>query len=173
MMNATWKQRLIRHAHISRSHHIPMRARWDFPKTVLGRKLLLRQTMTPNLDWLKKIKGAVYYDEPLAPYTSIKVGGPADILIVPQSLADLKTIFQNARDVPVFVLGEGTNLLVRDRGFRGIVISLKDGFSMTKEIALYENLDNPNYVLVKAGAGVKMSYLAKYTARQGLSGLEG
>ena len=173
MINATWKQRLIRHAHISRSHHIPMRVRWDFPKNVLGRKLMLRQTMIPNMDWLKKIKGEVYYDEPMALYTSIRVGGPADIFIVPKGLEELKTIFQNVGDVPVFVLGEGTNLLVRDKGIRGIVVSLKDAFPAAKKISICEKPDDTERVLVRAGAGVKMSYLAKHTSRQGLWGLEG
>ena len=64
-------------------------------------------------------------------------------------------------------------MLVRDRGIRGIVISLKDGLQSAREISLIENPENPGMVLVQVGAGVKMSYLAKYTARHGLSGLEG
>ena len=128
--------------------------------------------MTQNLDWLKKIKGEVRYNEPLAPYTSIRIGGPADIFISPDSKDDLKTIFQNARETPVFILGEGSNLLVRDNGIRGIVISLKEGFKSAKDIVFYANQDDPNTVKVCAGAGVKMSYLAKHTARQGLTGLE-
>ena len=109
----------------------------------------------------------------MAPYTSIRIGGPADIFIIPKGLNDLKMIFQNAGDTPVFVLGEGTNLLVRDRGIRGIVLSLKDGNSETKKISLCENPENSETVLVQVGASVKVSYLAKYTARHGLVGIEG
>ena len=172
MIHASWKQRLIRYAHISWSQQIPMRTHRDFPKTVLGRKVLMRQTMTQNLNWLKKIKGEVLYDEPLAPYTSIRIGGPADVIIFPNSKEDLITVFKNAGDTPVFILGEGSNLLVRDGGIRGIVISLKEEFKWAKDIAFYENPVDPAMVKAIVGAGVKMSYLAKHTARQGLTGLE-
>ena len=172
MIHASWKQRLIRYAHISWSQQIPVRNHWDFPKTVLGRKVLLRQTMNQNFDWLRKIKGEVLYNEPLAPYTSIRIGGPADILIFPDGEADLKTIFKNAAKTPVFILGEGSNLLIRDNGIRGIVVSLKESFKSAKDITFYEDAEDPNYVMVSAGAGVKISYLAKHTARNGLTGLE-
>lgn len=63
-------------------------------------------------------------DEPLAPYTTFRIGGPADLLYNATSADDLANAVQAARDfdVPYFVLGLGANILIGDRGFRGIVI---------------------------------------------------
>ena len=63
-------------------------------------------------------------DEPLAPYTTFRIGGPADVFYTANSADDLAGVIQAARGlgVPLFVLGLGANILVGDRGFRGIVI---------------------------------------------------
>src|SRR5471032_3257383 len=65
-------------------------------------------------------------DEPLTKHTTLRVGGPADIYVEPASEADLAAIvkFCGACNVPFFVIGRGSNLLVRDGGFRGVVICL-------------------------------------------------
>ena len=62
--------------------------------------------------------------EPLAPYTTFKIGGPADLFYPARSAADLAHAVMSARrgGVPVFVLGLGANILVGDRGFRGLVV---------------------------------------------------
>ena len=84
----------------------------------------------------------------------------------------LKLIFKNSGTNPVFLLGEGTNLLVSDAGIRGIVVSMKNNFKLVHEKELPTNLRGNQKVLIKAEAGVKTSYLAKRTARLGLTGLE-
>jgi len=173
MITASWKQRLIRFAHTNNNHGIPTRTRWDFPKTVLGRKIVLRKTMSKNQDWLHRIKGEVTYDEPLSLHTSFRIGGPADIFISPAGIEDLRVIFKQAGDTPVFILGEGTNILVNDRGFRGIVVSLKDSFKAVNAITFSTDPAGGEIARLKAGAGVKLSYLAKYAARHSLTGLEG
>ncbi len=63
-------------------------------------------------------------DEPLAPYTTFRIGGPADLLYNATSADDLANAVQSARDldVPYFVLGLGANILIGDKGFRGLVI---------------------------------------------------
>src|SRR5205823_10081039 len=63
-------------------------------------------------------------DEPLAPHTSLRIGGPADFFVRVASQKDLFGAIQVAREneLPVFVLGGGTNLLVADRGIRGVVL---------------------------------------------------
>lgn len=170
MMHASLKKRLIRFAHTSREHTIPTRNRWDFPKTVLGRKILLRETMSQNLDWLHKVKGDVRYDEPLSLHTSFRIGGPADIFISPNSVEDLKIIFKYAQETPLFVLGNGTNLLVKDEGIRGIVVSLQDSFKSVKGITFAQDRET---AIVKAGSGTKLSYLAKHAALHSLTGIEG
>ncbi|MFQ5672080.1 MAG: UDP-N-acetylmuramate dehydrogenase [Nitrospinales bacterium] len=129
--------------------------------------------MSKNQDWLHRIKGQVKYDEPLSLHTSFRIGGPADIFISPAGIEDLQIIFKHIESTPVFVLGEGTNLLVNDNGFRGIVISLKDSFKAVKGITFSANSAGGETALLRAGSGVKLSYLAKYAARHSLTGLEG
>src|SRR5664279_2265728 len=65
-------------------------------------------------------------DEPLAKHTTLRVGGPADVYVEPASEADLAAVVKycGGRGVPLFVIGRGSNLLVRDGGFRGAVICL-------------------------------------------------
>ena len=71
------------------------------------------------------IKGQVSYDEPMSRHTSFRIGGPADVLVVPDNRADFVRLVLAARaeGIPLFVLGGGANLLVGDRGIRGIVVS--------------------------------------------------
>ncbi len=114
--------------------------------------------------------GAVLFDEPLARWTSFKVGGPADALVSPRSLESLGQILALVREdsIPYFVIGRGTNLIVRDGGFRGVVISLGMGF---KKITVAEGKENSHF-LVTAEGGVYLPQLVKHTARAGISGLE-
>lgn len=76
-------------------------------------------------DALKDVRGEVRFDEPLAKYTSMKIGGPADVLVVPADEEDLRQVLLAARAAraPVMVLG-GTNIVVRDGGVAGVVLRL-------------------------------------------------
>src|SRR5580658_3296286 len=72
-------------------------------------------------------------DEPMAKHTTLRVGGPADLYVEPANEADLAAIlkFCNGQGIKFFILGRGSNLLVRDGGFRGVVICLaQPQFSM-------------------------------------------
>jgi len=113
-------------------------------------------------DGLEKI---VEKDHPLAKETWYGLGGPADYFIRPQTIEQLRQVVRrcNENNVPIYVLGYGSNLLVCDEGVRGAVIQLKsDGFSQMK-------FDKE---LVSAGAGVELSRLLLTCAKKGLSGLE-
>ena len=104
-------------------------------------------------------------DEPLAKRTTLRVGGPADIYVEPASEADLAAVlkFFGARGLTFFVLGRGSNLLVRDGGFRGVVICLAHAaFSRIEIVA--ERLN--------CGAGAKLKNVAVEAKRNGLAGLE-
>ena len=78
-------------------------------------------------EWLQQLLGrGVRFDEPMARHTSLRIGGPADALVYPESEAQLKALLQWTRQTqtPYLVIGAGTNLLVLDAGIRGLVIHL-------------------------------------------------
>jgi UDP-N-acetylmuramate dehydrogenase len=105
----------------------------------------------------------VAFDEPLAPYTSWKIGGPADALVTAESEAELSALMRLClrRKLPWFVIGSGSNLLVGDGGVRGIVIRLSGSFA---KIAVCER---DGEVIVDAGASAAM---AAVTARAASAG---
>jgi len=103
------------------------------------------------------------FDEPLAPHTTFKIGGPADIWIEPETAEDLAAIidFAHGEGIPVSVFGGGSNLVVSDLGIRGITVSL----------ACFNSVDLASGG-VRAGAGIPMNDLGTWCAARGLSGLE-
>jgi UDP-N-acetylmuramate dehydrogenase len=105
----------------------------------------------------------VRFNAPLKEYTSFRIGGPADVLVEPADLQDLVDLVRqvHAGKLPIFVLG-GTNLLVRDKGIRGIVVSLAKLRSIKEE---------PGSVLYAEG-GTGMPTLIGYAIRRSLAGLE-
>jgi UDP-N-acetylenolpyruvoylglucosamine reductase len=104
-------------------------------------------------------------DEPLAKHTTLRVGGPADVYIEPASEADLAAVvkFCHERSLPFFVIGRGSNLLVRDGGFRGVIICLARANFSRIEVA-DERL--------RCGAGAKLKKVAVEAKRNGLTGVE-
>lgn len=115
-----------------------------------------------------KLRGSVAYQVPLGPYSWFRVGGPADLLFTPEDEADL-AVFLAALpvDVPVLMLGLGSNLLVRDGGFRGAAIKLGKGF---QTISVQAN----HQVIAGAGAAdVKVARLAAEASIAGLAFLRG
>ena len=103
--------------------------------------------------------------EPLAKHTTLRVGGPADIYVEPASEDDLAGAvrFCKGRDLPFFVMGRGSNLLVRDGGFRGVVICLAHPYFSRIEVA-GERL--------RCGAGAKLKNVALEAKCRGLSNVE-
>ena len=107
----------------------------------------------------------VKHDEPLAPYTWMGIGGPAQYFIEPANPDQLADVLRRCRenDLPVFVLGGGANLLVGDSGVRGAVLRLQsEEFSRAAF--------GPDGL--KAGGGASLSRLVLRSVREGLSGLE-
>ncbi len=106
------------------------------------------------------VQGELRYDESLARHTSWRVGGPADVFFMPSSIDDLSA-FLNALDeeMPVFWLGAGSNLLVRDGGIRGVVIAAA---------RMLRTIDRVDRLTVKAGAGLPCTQLARQCIRWGL-----
>ena len=172
MLSGPWKQKLIRYAHTGTDYKLPMRNSMDSPRTILGRKITQRKNMNRSFSFQNKIKGEILYDEMMSKYTSMRIGGPADIFILPANLRDLEIVLKNRGSCPIWTIGEGTNLLVRDQGIRGIVISLKNCFKSIKRPVFFKSLDGKEKAVIQVDGGVKLSYLAKYTARYGLKGIE-
>ena len=101
-------------------------------------------------------------NEPMAPHTSLRIGGPADFFVRVASLDDLEGAVRVARrhELPTFVLGGGTNLLVADRGIRSVV--LENAWSETEVEG----------VTIEAASGTALAHLAAVAARSGILGLE-
>jgi len=104
-------------------------------------------------------------NEPLAPYTYLRVGGPADLLVLPRSREELAAVVRCCgRDkLPLRVIGGACNILVRDEGVRGVVVRLTE--PVFTEIHVAGNR-------VQAGAGAAVSKLISRAAEAGLAGLE-
>jgi UDP-N-acetylmuramate dehydrogenase len=113
---------------------------------------------------LHVLAGFVTADEPLAPHTTYKLGGPAAVFATPRTVEQLTLVGEAMRvsRLPVLVVGRGSNLLVADSGFPGIAVSLA-------ELADTVQIDG---TIVVAGSAVALPVLARRTAAMGLTGFE-
>jgi len=110
------------------------------------------------------IRGELLKNEPMKKHTSWRVGGPADVYFKPVDIDDVATFLsQQSGDDPIYWVGLGSNLLVRDAGIRGTVISTS---------GLLNGLEVLENNLVRAEAGVACPKVAKFSAKQGLIGAE-
>jgi UDP-N-acetylmuramate dehydrogenase len=105
----------------------------------------------------------VFRNAPLAPYTTFRVGGPADWLVLAQNAAEVKAAVAAARaaHLPITIIGGGSNLLVADAGVRGLVIRVHGGVARQVSDAL-----------VRADAGLTINGLVRWTINRGFAGLE-
>src|SRR5213592_2643097 len=110
------------------------------------------------------IRGEVRFKEPLGFHTSLRIGGPADIFVVPQDVDDIRhaLLFAEREQLSVAVIGGGNNLVVRDRGVRGVVLRL-EGCLGRAEFHGEEAI---------VGAGVSLSALIREAAALNLGGIE-
>ncbi|MCA9457296.1 MAG: FAD-binding protein, partial [Nitrospira sp.] len=112
---------------------------------------------------VQHVHGEVHWNESLAPLLSLQVGGPADVLVFPQDVEDVIRVLVGARTegIPFVVLG-GTNVVVRDKGIRGIVMQLKHLSGIHEEAGH----------VVYAQAGVRLPRLMQFAVGHHLSGME-
>lgn len=108
------------------------------------------------------MRGEMRFQEPLSKHTTWRIGGNADRFFIPADVFDLADFLKENPHKPLFWLGLGSNLLIRDGGIRGTVIS-------TEKLNRLEQIDK---TLWKADAGVSCAKLARQTARVGLGGGE-
>src|SRR6266540_2188623 len=113
---------------------------------------------------LGEIRGEVRFKEPLSFHTSLRIGGPADIFVVPQDVEDIRLAlsFADREQMPVEVIGGGNNLLISDRGVRGVVLKLEGCLGRAEF----------NGEEAVAGAGVSLSALIREAAALNLGGIE-
>ena len=121
-----------------------------------------------NQQFLTELKAVtaenrIFTDEPMKKHTTFRVGGPADVLIQPKR-AELASVIRLCReyDIPYQVIGNGSNLLVGDRGIRGAVIEM---LSKKDEICVEDDC-------ITVGAGMLLSKTANCAAEHGLTGME-
>jgi UDP-N-acetylmuramate dehydrogenase len=120
-----------------------------------------------NSDFIRiartELSGKVLCNEPLSGWTTYRLGGPADFLVIPGDVQDLSRLRAVLNDFPLpfFLLGGGANVLVHDAGFRGVVIHPGD----LSQITFQGNM-------LRAGAGIQLDSLVRAACKMGLGGLE-
>ncbi len=109
-------------------------------------------------------EGCVLVDEPMRRHTTFRIGGPADYLIRPETEEVLRKILALCAEekLPYFILGNGSNLLVSDQGYRGVIIQIYKNF---RQCVTEGNV-------IRAGAGILLSRLSAAAGEAGLTGLE-
>jgi UDP-N-acetylmuramate dehydrogenase len=122
----------------------------------------------------RECRGRLMADEPLRNHTSFRVGGPADLLFLPVDTPDLAAALRTATGlgVPVFVMGNGTNLLVRDGGIRGLTIHTGDMKGIQEEPRPTGTLGEGDSLELSLLAGTLLSKVINHSVSRGLSGLE-
>ncbi len=110
------------------------------------------------------IKGEILLNELLSKHTSFRIGGHADVWIYPKDISDIKNIltFCNSYNIPVTTIGGGTNVLISDKGIRGVVLNLEHGLCGIKT----------KRERITCGAGALLSKLLKQASKEELTGLE-
>ena len=104
--------------------------------------------------------------EDMSKHTSFRVGGPADIFIIAKSEEDIRTVldYTNTQNIPLTIIGNGSNLLVKDGGVRGVVLKIgTEGLNIEKK---------DNEYLITVGAGVKNGFLAQKLLIEEIEGFE-
>ena len=117
------------------------------------------------LEEIQKIvyKDKIFTNEPMSKHTSFKIGGPAEIFVKINNVEKLKLIIKSSKqaEVPITVVGNGSNLLVSDDGIRGIVLKIE-----------FDKIEIEESGKLKVGSGVKLAFLAQKCLKEKLKGFE-
>ena len=115
------------------------------------------------IDRLPSVRGKLSENVPLAPYTWLRVGGPAEVFFMPKDEADLAHFLSSTPDdIPVTILGVASNTIIRDGGIKGVVVRLGPSFAKVTTDGL----------TVRAGTAALDNKVAKEAAKAGIAGLE-
>jgi len=150
---------------VTRMALLNMRTEMISPAEILESSMQTKASIADELAARLPSGSVVRRDELMAKHTTLRVGGPADVYVEPASETDLAVILKlcHERDVPFFILGRGSNLLVRDGGIRGVVICLAQ--SVFSKIEIIDDR-------LHCGAGAKLKNVSVEAKRNDLSGLE-
>jgi UDP-N-acetylmuramate dehydrogenase len=126
--------------------------------------LVLKQNFYNQLQVLVKAEN-LKIKESLAEHTSFRIGGPADYFVIPETAQEIKNVIKLCKkeEVSFYIIGNGSNLLVGDYGYHGVIIQILN------KLSYIEFQDNGR---VKAGAGVLLSKLSVEVGQKGLTGFE-
>jgi UDP-N-acetylmuramate dehydrogenase len=132
-----------------------------------GMDAVLKQTLA------SLASSPVHWDCPMRDYTSFAIGGPATALIVVEELAELQRllVFFGEHKIQWRIIGKGTNLLVSDAGFAGVILLLGKGFGALRRIR-HDNTAKNDDVVIQAGAACSLARFGGWCADQGISGFE-
>ncbi len=124
-----------------------------------------------NYEYIKKIipEERIYLNEPMKNHTSFKIGGPAECLIKIQNVEEVKEILKIAQEnkIPLTIIGNGSNILVRDEGIDGIVLKIE-----IQKLEIQEQSNTKETIKITIGSGNKIAEAAYKLARQGIAGFE-
>ncbi len=124
-------------------------------------------------EWVETFKGIyqgeVGFDIPMNEYTNLRIGGPADVFLRPEDPLSIRNLLVTLKKkgVPFFTLGGGTNVLVRDGGIEGVVLSLRE-FGRIEVLK-----ETENFAELFVEAGVPLQKLVNFCKERGYSGMEG
>ena len=136
------------------------------------------EKMKPE-EWFKKnqepFSGQIFWDEPLSKHTYFRIGGPAKVLVMPKGVEDLKLIAQAVSETgcKYFLMGQGSNLLVSDAGFEGLVVRTQK-LNLNIEILdpSAQSLKDGAPLRIRTGGSVAVSTLLRRCSSEGWDGLE-
>ena len=120
--------------------------------------------------WLGKIS----WDIPMAQFSTLKVGGPAEAVISVENIDDLTKLHHwlKENDIDWWIVGRGSNILVPDKGLAGVIIVLAGEFRSIEKLSIETISSDEKKVLIRAGGGCSLSKLVSYCTSQSFTGLE-
>ncbi|MCX7919098.1 MAG: UDP-N-acetylmuramate--L-alanine ligase [bacterium] len=138
---------------------------WRLADDLVARLKQKMQTRLSVDDPFPPIQGKVISQAIMKDYTTLKIGGKAELLVIPENIESLTQILHYAKHkgITPFILGAGSNILVRDNGIPGITIKLGEGF---------KHIEQVDTLLIRCGAAVMLPDLVKFSAAAELTGLE-
>lgn len=106
----------------------------------------------------------VFFNEPMKNHTTFRIGGPAEVFVMPKTIEQVQKVLEICREeeIPYFILGNGSNLLVSDKGYQGVIIQMDRNLG---EITVEETE-------IRASAGALLSSIASAARRESLTGFE-